>query len=128
MTRRLFLLLLLPAFVSASDTITRATAHLNGVTSARGFFNLTVRLYQLDGVEWAKYDLKRSLITLDCKPGSSITASDVQSVMSDAGYKPGEVRIEQVEQPRAYEHRLGWNKIRRPSAKNAMGRWLQLNF
>ncbi len=35
-------------------TITRATALLNGVFSPRGFFNITVRLYQHPEVEWAK--------------------------------------------------------------------------
>jgi hypothetical protein len=111
-----------------AETITRATANLNGVTSARGFFNITVRLYQLPGVEWAKYDLKQSRITLDFAPGSSVTPEAIQEVMKGAGYKPGKVLLDQVDKPDHYEHKLGWNKIRRPSTKNPVGRWFQLNF
>jgi hypothetical protein len=111
-----------------AETIARATAHLNGVTSARGFFNITVRLYQLPGVEWAKYDLVRSMITLDFASGSGATESEVKALIAGAGYKSGPVRIETVEKPVRYDHRLGWNRIRRPTAGNAVGRWFQLNF
>jgi hypothetical protein len=128
MKKALLTLVLLASTVSGADTITRATANLNGVTSARGFFNITVRLYQLNGVEWAKYDLKRSQITLDFVPGATVTPEALRNVMSAAGYKPGNVSIRQVERPDHYEHRLGWNRIKKPTAKNAAGRWLQLNF
>lgn len=126
--RRLILGLILCASPAWSETIVRATANLNGVTSARGFFNITVRLYQLNGVEWAKYDLKRSQITLDFVPGASVTADAIRNVVSGAGYKPGKVEIAPIEKPGLYEHRLGWNKIRKPTAGNAVGRWFQLNF
>lgn len=125
---RLLAFFLIAGQACGAQTITRATANLNGVTSPRGFFNITVRLYQLGGVEWAKYDLKKSMITLDFKPGSTVTAAAVQGVISAAGYKPGAVQVQQVAQPERYEHRLGWSKIRRPTAGNAVGRWFQVNF
>jgi len=117
-----------PAEAPAADSISRAVAHLNGVTSARGFFNITVRLYQLEGVEWAKYDLVRSLITLDFKPGQAVDEKEIRAVIAGAGYKPGPIAINAVPKPENYDHKLGWNKIRRPTAKNAVGRWFQVNF
>ena len=69
--------------------ITRAVASLNGVFSPRGFFNITVRLYQLAGVQSAKFDLKKSRITLDFQPGVTVSSQDIRQVMVDAGYKPG---------------------------------------
>jgi copper chaperone CopZ len=120
------LLLAVPGW--SAEMITRATANLNGVTSPRGYFNITVRLYQLRGVEWAKYDLKKSTITLDFAPGVTVKTEEISGVMSSAGYKPGAVHIEQVEKPEQYQHRLGWNKIRRPTAGNPVGRWFQVNF
>jgi hypothetical protein len=122
------MLLLAPLRSPAGEVITRATANLNGVTSPRGFFNLTVRLYQLRGVEWAKYDLKKSMITMDFEPGITVTPEEIGKVMSSAGYKPGAVQLEQVQKPEQYEHRLGWNKIKRPTGKNPVGRWFQVNF
>jgi hypothetical protein len=124
----LLAVLLIPVRAPASEVITRATANLNGVTSPRGFFNLTVRLYQLRGVEWAKYDLTKSMITMDFEPGVTVTSEEIGKVMSSAGYKPGLVHVEQVQKPEQYEHRLGWNKIRRPTVKNPIGRWFQVNF
>jgi copper chaperone CopZ len=126
--RFLPILLLIGSPLLGGDMITRATANLNGVTSARGFFNITVRLYQLTGVEWAKYDLKKSQITLDFEPGATVTPEALRNVMSAAGYKPGNIEIHKFEKPDRYEHRLGWNKIHRPTSKNAAGRWFQLNF
>jgi hypothetical protein len=124
----LLALLLVAVPAAGAELITRATANLNGVTSPRGFFNVTVRLYQLRGVEWAKYDLKKSMITMDFEPGVTVTSDEVGKVISLAGYKPGSVQVEQVQKPEQYEHRLGWNKIRRPTAKNPIGRWFQVNF
>jgi copper chaperone CopZ len=124
----LLALLLFPRSSLATDTITRVTANLNGVTSPRGFFNITVRLSRLRGVEWAKYDLKKSMITLDFQPGVTVTPAEIGEAMSSAGYKPGAVHLEQVPQPDTYEHRLGWNKIKRPTVKNPVGRWFQVNF
>ena len=110
--------------------IARVTAGLNGVFSPRGYFNITVRLYQLDGVEWAKYDLKKSRITLDFRPGSEVTAEDIRRVMREAGYKPGPVEIRRVRAVDAQAGRgaPGWVRIKRPTAKNAVVRWFQLNF
>lgn len=123
-----FFLALFAALPLHAATITRATAHLNGVTSPRGFFNITVRLYQIPGVEWAKYDLKKSLITLDFEPGSTTSSKQIQAAMSSAGYKPGDVLLEQVEPPTERPKRLGWNRIRRPHSRHAAVRWVELNF
>ncbi len=108
--------------------VTRAVASLNGVFSPRGFFNLTVRLYQLPGVEWAKYDLRKSRITLDFKPGVTITAKDIEQVMTGAGYKPGPVQIEVLAAGEVSQTGAGWVKIKHPTSKHAIMRWLQLNF
>ena len=126
--KRLLLIVLIAVGASSAETITRATAHLNGVTSPRGFFNITVRLYQLPGVAWAKYDLRSSMLTLDFEPGAGATPEQIQAVMKAAGYKPGAVQIGSVEKPDSYDHRLGWNPIRRPKSKNALARWFELNF
>jgi len=108
--------------------ITRAIAILNGVFSPRGFFNITVRLYQLTGVEAAKFDLKKSQITLDFRPGITVTAEQIQQVMIGAGYKPGPVKIQLLALPEASETGPGWVKIKHPTSKNPIRRWLQLNF
>ena len=113
---------------ASAVNITRATANLNGVSSARGFFNITVRLYLLEGVEWVKYDLKKSMITLDFQPGTTAGTEEIQNTVKAAGYKPGAVKVEQVEMPGEHDKRLGWNRIKRPTAGNAVGRWFQLNF
>jgi copper chaperone CopZ len=113
---------------SAPAQVTRAVASLNGVFSPRGFFNLTVRLYQLPGVEWAKYDLKKSRITLDFKPGVTVTPKEIEQVMVGAGYKPGPVKIEVLEASAASQTGPGWVRIKHPTSKNAVIRWFQLNF
>jgi copper chaperone CopZ len=107
---------------------TRAIAALNGVFSPRGFFNLTVRLYQLPGVDAAKYDLKKSQITLDFKPGITVTQEEIRQVMIGAGYKPGPVKLEMLAPNQVTEIGPGWVKIKHPTAKNAVVRWFQLNF
>lgn len=113
---------------SLQAKVTRAVATLNGVFSPRGFFNITVRLYQLPGVEWAKFDLKKSRITLDFKPGVTVTPKEIQQVMVSAGYKPGPVRIEVLAASKVSETGPGWVKIKHPTSKNPVLRWLQLNF
>jgi hypothetical protein len=123
--------LLLAAAVDAQSPalqIMRATAHLNGVFSPRGFFNITVRLYSLTGLNAAKFDLKKSQITLDFKPGIEITQAQIQRVMVDAGYKPGPVRIESLAADQVRETGPGWVKMKHPTSGNAFLRWLQLNF
>lgn len=96
--------------IPADATITRASAILNGVYSPRGFFNITVRLYRLPGAEAAKYDLKKSRVTVDFAPGVSITEDDMRHVMADAGYKPGPVHIEKLRPSDATETAPGWVK------------------
>lgn len=122
----------LPAVSQAAprDTadITRATTTLNGVFSPRGFFNITVRLYRLPGVDAAKFDLKKSRITIDFKPGIAVNPHDIQQVMVQAGYKPGPVEIVELPPGNAAETGPGWVKIKHPSARNPLVRWFQLNF
>jgi len=112
----------------ADVKISRATAILNGVFSPRGFFNITVRLYQLNGVDAAKFDLKKSQITLDFRPGVTVTPEQIQEVMIGAGYKPGPVQIRLLEPSEVSETAPGWVKIKHPSSKNPVIRWFQLNF
>ena len=109
-------------------TIARAVATLNGVFSPRGFFNITVRLYQLEGVDWAKFDLKKSRITLDFKPGVTVTQDEIKNVMIGAGYRPGPVSISQIAPAEASRDAPGWTRIKHPHARNAVKRWFQLNF
>ncbi|MDQ6664092.1 MAG: hypothetical protein M3Z23_06840 [Acidobacteriota bacterium] len=111
-----------------APAITRAVATLNGVFSPRGFFNITVRLYQLPGVDWAKFDLKKSRITLDFKPGVTVTPQEIRDVMTGAGYKPGPVQILSLAANDATQTGPGWVKIKHPSSKNPVVRWFQLNF
>lgn len=113
---------------SAEVKITRAVAILNGVFSPRGFFNITVRLYQLAGVQAAKFDLKKSQITLDFQPGVTVGQQDIQRVMVEAGYKPGPVQIQLLSPEAVSETGPGWVKIKHPRSKNSFIRWLQLNF
>lgn len=108
--------------------VTRVTALLNGVFSPRGFFNITVRLYRLDGIDAAKYDLKKAQITLDFKPGVTVTPDQIREVMKSAGYKPGPVQFQLIEPAELKETGPGWVKIKHPSSKNAVVRWFQLNF
>ena len=129
----LSLLLMAPAAMArssplANTRVTRAVATLNGVFSPRGFFNITVRLYQLQGLESAKFDLKKSQITLDFAPGVTVTQKDIRQVMVDAGYKPGPVRLQSLLPGAAAENGPGWMKIKHPASKNAFIRWFQLNF
>lgn len=111
----------------ASD-VTRAVATLNGVFSPRGFFNLTVRLYQVEGVEWAKFDLKKSRITIDFKPGVRVTTDEIRQVMASAGYKPGPVVIQLIPARDVSQVGPGWIKIKHPRSRNPVIRWFQLNF
>ncbi len=101
---------------------------MNGVFSPRGFFNITVRLYQLNGVEAAKFDLKKSRITLDFKPGVTVTSPEIQQVMIGAGYKPGPVQIQLLAPSEVSETGPGWMRIKHPASRNPVVRWFQLNF
>jgi copper chaperone CopZ len=112
----------------SDQTVLRATAILNGVFSPRGFFNIMVRLYQLDGVAWAKLDLKKSQITLDFQPGVTATPEAIHQVMIDAGYKPGPVKMESLRRGEVVETGPGWVKIKHPKSSNPIARWFELNF
>jgi len=113
---------------ATQPTITRAIATLNGVFSNRGFFNITVRLYQLQGLEWAKFDLKQSRMTLDFKPGVVVTEKAIQDAMVGAGYRPGPVKIQTLNASEASETGPGWMKIKHPKSRNPFIRWFELNF
>lgn len=112
----------------SDQTVIRATAILNGVFSPRGFFNVMVRLYQLEGVNSAKLDLKKSQITLDFEPGVTVTPDAIHQVMIDAGYKPGPVKMESLKGREALETGPGWVKIKHPKSSNPIARWFELNF
>lgn len=106
---------------------TRAVAKLNGVFSPRGFFNIIVRLNQMEGAEWAKLDLKKSQITVDFAPGAEVTPESLQQAERQAGYKPGPVTIERLAPP--VDHSApGWKRLKHPRTKNPVARWIELNF
>ncbi len=106
----------------------RAVATLNGVFSPRGFFNIMVRLNRIEGAEWAKFDLKRSRITVDFAPGTAITAEAMQQVEREAGYRAGPVQIQVLDGAPVDRSAPGWVKLKHPRAKNKVARWIELNF
>ncbi len=107
----------------------RVTAHLNGVFSPRGFFNILVRLYSLPTLESAQFNLRQSSIVLDFPPGTpSITSDQIQRIEKDAGYRSGQVEIQQIPVRSFAESGPGWTKIKHPQSKYAFVRWLKQNF
>ncbi len=126
--RRLALALLLAALPAGASQTTRAVATLYGVFSPRGFFNILVRLRSVDGVEWAKLDLKKSLLTLDFAPGFTITEAQMRQVEREAGYRPGAVKIETLDTAQIARNGPGWMRIKHPKGGNGISRWLQENF
>ena len=107
----------------------RVTAHLNGVFSPRGFFNILVRLYSLPALESAQFNLRRSSVVLDFPPGSPlVTTGQIQRIEKDAGYRPGQVEIQKIPARSFAEDGPGWMKIKHPQSKYAVVRWLKQNF
>ena len=107
----------------------RVTAHLNGVFSPRGFFNILVRLYSLPTLESAQFNLRQSSIVLDFPPGTpGVTSNQIQLIEKDAGYRPGRVEIQQIPARSFAENGPGWTKIKHPQSKYAVIRWLKQNF
>lgn len=107
----------------------RVTAHLNGVFSPRGFFNILVRLYSLPSLESAQFNLRQSSIILDFPPGTPpVTSDQIQRIEKDAGYRPGQVEIQQIPAASFAENGPGWTKIKHPQSKYAVIRWLKQNF
>ncbi len=107
----------------------RVTAHLNGVFSPRGFFNILVRLYSLQSLQSAQFNLRQSSVILDFPPGTSpITSDQIQRIEKDAGYRPGQVEIQQIPARSFAETGPGWTKIKHPQSKYAVIRWLKQNF
>lgn len=137
-TLRVLTLLLLLSVSCVADTQTsrsqdacwqRVTAHLNGVFSPRGFFNILVRLYSLPTLESAQFNLRQSSIILDFPPGTPpITRNQIQLIEKDAGYRPGQVEIQQIPVRSFAENGPGWTKIKHPQSKYAVIRWLKQNF
>lgn len=126
--RRLALAALLAALPAAASQTTRAVATLYGVFSPRGYFNILVRLRSVEGVEWAKLDLKKSLLTLDFAPGFSITEAQMQQVERESGYRPGAVKLEMLDTARISRSGPGWMKIKHPTGGSALSRWMRENF
>lgn len=106
----------------------RVTAQLNGVFSPRGFFNIMVRVYQLQGVVRAKLDLKESRLTLDFAPGVVVSPAEIRSVMVNAGYSPGPFKIQEISVNAPPDNRPGWVTIKHPRSHSALIRWLEINF
>jgi len=122
------MLLLVAASPLAAAETTRAVATLYGVFSPRGFFNILVRLRSVEGVEWAKLDLKKSLLTLDFAPGFTITEAQMQQVERESGYRPGAVKIETLDTAQIARNGPGWMRIKHPKGGNGLSRWFQENF
>ncbi|MGC9200144.1 MAG: hypothetical protein ACP5E5_14625 [Acidobacteriaceae bacterium] len=107
----------------------RVTAQLNGVFSPRGFFNILVRLYSLPSLESAQFNLRQSSLVMDFPPGAPpITSKQIQRIEKDAGYRPGNVEIQQMPVQKFAENGPGWIKIEHPQSKYAVVRWLKQNF
>lgn len=113
---------------NSAATFARVTVHLYGVFSPRGFFNIMVRVNQLQGVERAKFDLKESRLTLDFAPGVAVNSAEIRNVMVNAGYSPGPFQIQQIPVTAPPDHRPGWVKIKHPHSRWALVRWLEVNF
>ncbi len=141
MKKALFLLVLLlprvqsPSFAAQVPSITsttkkaiRATLKVRGVFSPRGFFNIEVRLYHLQGLKRYRFDLKDSLAILDFKPGVSISSSSLRNVMVMAGYQPGPVKIEEIPVSQMNDRGRGWLAPPKIDSHWAFIRWLELNF
>ena len=112
-----------------NDSWQRVTAHLNGVFSPRGFFNILVGLYSLPTLKSAQFDLGLSSIVLDFPPNTvPITTDQIQNIEKTAGYRPGPVTIQWIPAQSFAENGPGWVKIKHPQSKNIFKRWLEQNF
>ena len=112
----------------AQPEVTRVSATLNGVFSARGYFNILVPLMHMQGVSAAKLDLKPSLITIDFADGVPVSQEKIRHVIIEAGYRPGNVLIQRFPERQARETGPGWIRINHPKTKNPLVRWLEENF
>ena len=131
----LFIVIQIPSFAaqnlsssSSGEKAIRATLKVQGVFSPRGFFNIEVRLYHLQGLKRYRFDLKNSLAILDFKPGISISSSSLRNVMVMAGYQPGPVTIEKILVSKMKDHGRGWITPPKINSRWAFIRWLELNF
>ncbi len=112
-----------------NDSWQRVTAHLNGVFSPRGFFNILVGLYSLPTLKSAQFNLGQSSIVLDFPPNTvPITTKQIQNIEKAAGYRPGPVAIQWIPAQSFAENGSGWVKIKHPQSKNMFKRWLEQNF
>ncbi len=107
----------------------RITAHINGVFSPRGFFNLLVGLYSLPSLRSAQFNLGRSSIVMDFPPNTpEITPEQIHRIEKSAGYRPGTVEVEHIAARNFAEKGPGWIRIKHPQSRNALRRWLEQNF
>lgn len=111
------------------DSWQRVTAHINGVFSPRGYFNLLVGLYSLPTLKSAQFNLGSSTIVLDFPPQSpTVTEEEIQHIEKLAGYRPGAVSIAWIPAHSFAESGPGWIKIKHPKSKNIVVRWFKQNF
>lgn len=107
----------------------RVTAHINGVFSPRGYFNLLVGLYSLPALKRAQFNLGSSSIVMDFPPGTQpVTVGEIQQIEKRAGYRPGPVTVEQIAPGSFSEVGPGWITVKHPQSKNRFARWFQQNF
>jgi hypothetical protein len=118
-----------PATSTDASSWQRVTAHINGVFSPRGYFNLLVGLYSLPTLQRAQFNLGSSNIVLDFPPGTPpITGHEIQQIEKRAGYRPGPVVVERIAPANFSETGPGWTTIKHPQSKNRFARWAQQNF
>jgi hypothetical protein len=111
-------------------TFTRATVHVLGVFSLRGFFNMKARLYQTKGLTRYKFNLRDSEMILDFAPGITVTPSEIRQIQIDAGYRPGPASIEilPLRELKDDTTKNGWVVRPNLNSDSAFVRWFKLNF
>jgi hypothetical protein len=118
-----------PCAADSQQCWQRVTAHINGVFSPRGYFNLLVGLYSLPTLHRAQFNLGAATIVMDFPPGSpTITAGMIHTIERRAGYRPGPISTQEIAQKSIAETGAGWTTIKHPLAKNSFIRWAQQNF
>jgi len=101
---------------------------VHGVFSPRGFFNILVRLYKLNGLDRYKFDLRDSEMILDFFPGARVDPAEIKNLMIKAGYRPGPFKIEHLPGGAASRDAAGWHSPPGAESKSAIVRWLKTNF
>lgn len=107
----------------------RVTAHINGVFSPRGFFNILVGLNSMQALKAAQFNLGQSTVVLDFPPNSPpISGEEIQHIEKIAGYRPGPVEIQHISAHAFSETGPGWVRIKHPTSKDPFVRWAKQNF